>query len=61
MSRSGDQNWDEAKRMLESSTNTASSSEQVMWAITRKGQDTVYVGKDPTVTCQDKWGDNVRT
>ena len=47
----------EAIALMEQSTNTPTSSEHVVWAITRKGQDTVYVDKDPTVTCQDKRGD----
>jgi hypothetical protein len=62
VSHPGDPNWDEAKRMMEESSNTQSGSERVFWAIDRPGKDTVYVTKDPTiVTVQDKWGNNDRT
>ena len=57
----GDSNWSEGVRMLEQSSNTASSSEVVMWAIDRPGKNIEYVSKDPrltkaVVTVQDKWG-----
>jgi hypothetical protein len=52
----GDSNWQAGLDMMKQSTNSPSSSERVLWAIGRPGQDTVYVDKDPTVTVQDKWG-----